>query len=228
MTAIVKVCGNRSGGELIAAARAGADLVGIIFANARRRVAVEDARRMVEELRAEVPNPPQVVGVFVDQPEEEVNRTADFVGLDFVQLHGKEGPDYWTRMERPLIIARRISTEIGLEAAEHELAPAEAYAEKMGYLCLVEPHVEGAPGGAGVQMKSDLAQGLAARFPFLLAGGLTPETVADVIRTVRPWGVDVSSGVETNGVKDLAKVGRFVHEARRAGQTVNQVRFKMS
>lgn len=217
MNVVVKICGNRSAPELIAAAQAGADLVGIIFANARRRVPVEQARQMVEELREKVPDPPQIVGVFVDQPEEEVNRTADFVGLDLVQLHGREGPDYWARIERPLIIARRIGAGLSPETAEQILAPAIAYAEAHDSLCLVEPHVDGAPGGAGVRLATELAQGLAKRYAFLLAGGLTPATVAGVIRAVRPWGVDVSSGVETDGVRDLAKVGRFVHEARRAG-----------
>ena len=220
MKIVVKVCGNRSAADLVGAAQAGADLVGIIFADARRRVPVEEARRIVRELRDQITDPPQVVGVFVDQPEEEVNRTADVVGLDMVQLHGKERPDYWACIERPLIIARRISARLALLDANTELSPAASYAEERGYLCLVEPRVDGAPGGAGISLETSLAQALAQRYPFLLAGRLTPDNVADVVRAVRPWGVDVSSGVETSGVKDLANVGRFIHEARRAARDI--------
>jgi phosphoribosylanthranilate isomerase len=220
MKVIIKMCGNRSAADLVNAAEAGADLVGIIFADAWRRVPVEQARDMAGELRERVPSPPPVVGVFVDQPEDEVNRTADVVGLDMVQLHGTEDADYWRRIERPLIVARRIPAQLTLEEASARIAPVLAYTGPRDFICLIEPYVDGLPGGAGVSMQRDLAAGLARRFPFILAGGLTPENVGEAVRAVRPWGVDVSSGVETDRVKDPAKVGRFIHEARRASLAV--------
>ena len=220
MNVVVKMCGNRSAQDLIGAAQAGADLLGIIFADAWRRVPVEQAQQMVKELRETIESPPPVVGIFVDQPEEEVNRTADVVGLDMVQLHGEETPEYWTRIEWPLIIARRIPSHLSVEEAAEILSPVVEYVEPRESLSLVEPRVEGAPGGAGVSLGTEMAAGLARRYPFILAGGLTPDSVGEVVRTVRPWGVDVSSGVETDRVKDPEKVGRFIHEARRAALAV--------
>ena len=212
----IKLCGNRSATDLINAANAGADLLGIIFADAWRRVAIDDAREMVRAMRGETDHAPPVVGVFADQPADEVNRTADAIGLDMVQLHGTEQPEYWALIERPLIVARRISSALTPEEAEAELTRVSDFAERHNSLSLIEPHVEGEPGGAGVSLSFDLAERLARRFSFILAGGLNPETVGEAIGAVRPWGVDVSSGVETNRVKDPAKVGRFVYEARRA------------
>ena len=201
---------------LAGAAQAGADLLGIIFADAWRRVPVEQAQQMVKELRERIESPPPVVGVFVNQPAEEVNRTAEAVGLDMVQLHGEETPEYWARIEWPLIVARRIPSHLSIEEAAEILSPVVEYVEPRESLSLVEPRVEGAPGGAGVSLGTEMAAGLARRYPFILAGGLTPNSVGDVVRTVRPWGVDVSSGVETDEVKDAAKVRSFVEAVRAA------------
>ena len=212
----IKMCGNRSATDLINAANAGADLLGIIFADAWRRITVEHATEIVAKLRGEADNVPPVVGVFVDQPPAEVNKTAETVGLDMVQLHGTETPEYWEQIERPLVIARRISASLTPEQVEDELGVVTEFTQRTGSLSLIEPHVEGEPGGAGVSLDFALAERLARRHSFILAGGLGPENVGEAIRAVRPWGVDVSTGVETDRVKDPAKVGRFVYEARRA------------
>lgn len=216
MGLVIKMCGNRSATDLVNAADAGADLLGIIFADAWRRVSVNHAREMVATLRGEADHVLPVVGVFVDQPVDEVNATADEVGLDMIQLHGTETPDHWEQMERPLIICRRISSTLTPEQVEDELGIAAEFMERTGSLSLIEPHVEGEPGGAGVSLDFALAERLARRYSFILAGGLGPGNVGEAIRAVRPWGVDVSSGVETERVKDPSKVGRFVYEARRA------------
>ena len=216
MGLVIKLCGNRSSTDLINAANAGADLLGVIFADAWRRVSVQHAREMVSALRGETDHAPPVVGVFVDQPAEEVNRAAAEVGLDMVQLHGTEPPEYWGLIDRPLIIARRMSAGMTADEAEEELSRVAEFMQRAGALSLIEPHVEGEPGGAGVAIDFSLAERLARRYSFILAGGLNPETVAPAIQAVRPWGVDVSSGVETNRVKDPFKVGQFVYQARRA------------
>jgi phosphoribosylanthranilate isomerase len=220
MKVVVKVCGNRSAGDLIAAAESGADLLGIIFADAWRRVPMDYASKMVSEFRERVDSPPPVVGVFVDQSAEEVNRIADVVGLDMVQLHGAEDMSFWSEIERPLVIARRLNQGLSAAEAAELLAPIHAYVEQRNSLALVEPLVEGQPGGAGVSLNTDLAASLVRCFPFLLAGGLNPKNVAEIIAAVRPWGVDVSSGVETGQVKDHAKVGQFVNAAKRAGTSI--------
>ena len=224
MGLVIKMCGNRSATDLINAADAGADLVGIILADAWRRVPVSHAREMAATLRGEADHAPPVVGVFVDQPIDEVNAAADEAGLDMIQLHGTEPPAYWTQMDKPLIIARRISGALSPEQIEDELGTVAEFAQGSESLCLIEPHVEGEPGGAGVSLDFALAERLARRYSFILAGGLAPGNVADAVRSVRPWGVDVSSGVETDRVKDPSKVGRFVYEARRASTNVGPER----
>ena len=216
MGLVIKMCGNRSATDLVNAADAGADLLGIIFADAWRRIPVDYAKEIVTELRGKADHVPPVVGVFVDQPVDEVNATADKVGLDMIQLHGTETPDYWEQMERPLIICRRISSALTAEQVEGELEIVADFMQRTGSLSLIEPHVEGEPGGAGISLDFTLAERLARRYSFILAGGLGPGNVGEAIRAVRPWGVDVSSGVETDRVKDPSKVGRFVYEARRA------------
>ncbi len=216
MGLVIKMCGNRSATDLVNAANAGADLLGIIFADAWRRIPIDYAREIVATLRGEADHVPPVVGVFVDQPVAEVNGTADEVGLDMIQLHGTETPDYWEQMERPLIICRRISSALTPEQVEDELGIVADFMQQTGSLSLIEPHVEGEPGGAGVSLDFALAERLARRYSFILAGGLGPDNVGEAIHSVRPWGVDVSSGVETERVKDPSKVGRFVYEARRA------------
>jgi phosphoribosylanthranilate isomerase len=220
MRVVVKVCGNRSAADLVAATEAGADLLGIIFADAWRRVPVETARDMVSELRDRADSPPPVIGVFVDQSVEEVNRTADVVGLDMVQLHGNEEEPYWGQVEHPIVVARRLDQGASPSEAAKVISPIAGYVDSRDSLTLVEPLVEGLPGGAGVSLDTDLAAALARRFSFLLAGGLDPGNVARIIDAVRPWGVDVSSGVETDRVKDYSKVGRFVNAAKRAAVSI--------
>ncbi len=220
MRVVVKVCGNRSAADLVAATEAGADLLGIIFADAWRRVPVETARDMVSELRDKAESSPPVVGVFVDQPAEEVNRTADVVGLDMVQLHGNEDETYWGQVERPIVVARRLDPGASPAEATQVLSPIAGYVDSRDSLTLIEPLVEGQPGGTGVSLDTNLAAALARRFPFLLAGGLDPGNVARIIDAVRPWGVDISSGVETDRVKDYSKVGRFVNAAKRAAVSI--------
>ena len=220
MSVIVKICGNRTVDDLVAAAEAGADLLGIIFADAWRRVPVDAAQEMVAELRRRIDSPPLIVGVFVDQPLNEVTAISDAVGLDMVQLHGDEGPDYWEQLQRPLIVGYRITPGTLLSDAEADLSSTMDYAAAHDSLVLIEPHVRGQLGGAGVGLDLSLAAQLARHHAFLLAGGLDPDNVAQAIRAVHPLGVDVSSGVESDRRKDYRKVGRFIHEARRVANSL--------
>ncbi|MBX6341232.1 MAG: phosphoribosylanthranilate isomerase, partial [Thermomicrobiaceae bacterium] len=140
------------------------------------------------------------------------------LGLDLVQLSGDEPPDDLAALGRPAIKALRLGPDAGWDEArrlaERYLAgPAPAWA------LLVDAHVPGAYGGTGRRANWDLAARLAEEYPVILAGGLTPECVADAIEATRPLGVDVSSGVETDGVKDHEKIRAFVAAAR-AGRLV--------
>lgn len=218
---LVKICSLREPAHAEFAVAAGADAIGLIFAEARRKVTMERAVEIVSELRrTQGSKDVVVVGVFVGQSADEINRIADLVELDVAQLHGDESPELAALVERPVIKALRLAatdTAPGVasrvEAFDRLARPPLAY--------LVDPHSTDAPGGTGRRVDWTVAEEIARSTRMILAGGLTPGNVGDAIRRVRPAGVDVSSGVETDGVKDRAKVIAFVHAARAAFSTLD-------
>ena len=158
---------------------------------------------------------PLLVGVFVNQPVEEVRRIAVACGLDYVQLHGDESPDYCRSLGLPFIKAFRVAAKDGEEDIARRM---EAYlAVYPEAIFLLDAHVEGIYGGTGRSWDWGRAARLALRHPVLAAGGLTPENVAGAVQAIYPWGVDVSSGVETDGMKDVAKIKAFIEAVRNAG-----------
>ena len=211
---LVKICGVRTPEAARVIAAAGADLMGLIFAPARRQVTVEAAREIVAAAR-ESERAPLVVGVFVNESPERMAEVAEAVGLDLVQLSGDEAPDVIAALPVPSLKVLRLpaGTPAGValrEAARYLDAPVSPAA------LLLDTHVAGSYGGNGVVGDWELAAELARELPLLLAGGLQPEIVADAVSRVQPLGVDVSSGVETGGEKDHAKIRAFVTTVRRA------------
>ncbi|MFN3974792.1 MAG: phosphoribosylanthranilate isomerase [Dehalococcoidia bacterium] len=215
---LVKICGLRSADEMLVAAEAGADMLGIVFVpRVRRRVEPPLAQAMVSRFRQERRGKPvpRIVGVFADQPLEEVQGVVREVRLDMVQLCGHEEIPYALKVGIPVVKAVHIHTSghAQIEEAEHQITALEA----AGILPLLDRDGGTQPGGLGQPFDWGIAQALARRgHRFLLAGGLTPENVVEAVRLVRPYGVDVSSGVESNGVKNPAKVLAFITAARRA------------
>lgn len=213
---VVKICGIRRPEHAVAAAEARADFVGMIFAKSRRQITLEQAREIIAGVRARGEDLPKLVGVFADQPLDEVNRIAREAGLDRVQLSGHEDLAYARGVELPLIKAVKVKPGASPEAVRAAVEQVYAALDRVQTLCLLEPEVDGAFGGAGARLDPAVLS-LLEGVTFLLAGGLIPDTVGQMVRRVRPWGVDVSSGVETDGVKDNAKIARFIFEAKRAG-----------
>ena len=197
----VKICGVTRLEDALLAARLGADALGFNFwPGSRRFLAPAAARAMVERL------PPFVtpVGVFVNQPEEEILRAAGESGVRVVQLHGDEPPGLCARLPFPVVKAVRVATPLPLDALRaYPVAAFLLDAPSSGY------------GGSGVTFDWSLAEGVAGLAPVILAGGLDPENVAAAVRRVRPYAVDVASGVESApGVKDAARVARFIAAVR--------------
>lgn len=199
----VKICGVTSVADALIAAAAGADAVGLNFsARSPRRVAVETARAIAAALPAGICR----VGVFVDQPREEIAAIARAVGLDALQFHGEESVEACAGWEIKTIKAVRVRDAAALARA----------AEYAVDFLLADAYVEGQAGGTGHRVPLEWLAG-APRQRLVLAGGLTPDNVADVVRAVRPAGVDVASGVESApGAKDEEKVRRFIANARLA------------
>ncbi len=189
------------------AVMAGADLIGIVLAPSRRRVDSERARDIAAAAREqahEKERAVEIVGVFVNETPESINALAREIGLDRAQLSGHED----------IALARRIAVPV-VKAVRFDAHPTEAaWLAQERWPLLADAKVDGAYGGAGILADWARAAELAARRTLWLAGGLTPANVAAAIERVRPVVVDVSSGVETAGVKDLAKVTAFIRAVR--------------
>ncbi len=213
----VKICGLRDADSAAAAADAGADYLGFVFVEGvRRQLTPAQGARVIEGYRASrgAGSGPGLVGLFANQPAGFVNEVARECGLDCVQLCGDEGPDYW-RLIEPAVI-RQVRVRSGApDAGDRTIERVEAVLGA-GHRALLDSDEPGQLGGTGRAFDWSIARRVAAGRDIVLAGGLTPQTVGDAIRAVRPWGVDVSSGVETGGDKDHAKVRAFVAAARRA------------
>jgi phosphoribosylanthranilate isomerase len=200
----VKICGITSIADALHAADCGADALGLNFySKSPRYVTAEQAREIIGEL------PPFVtpVGLFVNHPAEEIRRIAEFCGLGTVQLHGDEGPEDCRLAPLRVIKALRVRDESSLAGLDRY--PADAV--------LLDAWSAARYGGTGHTFNWQLAARAARKWCIILAGGLTPENVADAVRTVRPFAVDVSSGVESApGKKDPRKVAAFIRNAKRA------------
>ncbi|MFC2005544.1 phosphoribosylanthranilate isomerase [Chloroflexota bacterium] len=212
----VKICGLSEVEHALVASEAGADFLGLVFASSRRQVSPEKALPLVEAVNSLRPRP-AVVGVFVNSEAEEVNQIAEQCLLDWVQLSGDETWGYCREIRKPVIKVIHISPS---KTANELLSDIElGYRFSSGseeLICLLDSQVRGALGGTGQVFNWQVAAEVSARFPVMIAGGLTLANVGQLVMEVRPWGVDVSTGVEINGRKDASKIRAFVQAVRRA------------
>jgi phosphoribosylanthranilate isomerase len=215
----VKICGLREEEHVIAAAEAGADYIGLVFAASKRQVSQSRARELVEVLK-ECSRRPQVVGVFVNEPTAVVNQAADYCGLDAVQLSGNEDAAYARLVERPVICTVHVAATMTAKDVDEAICKSDDLRDSSG-LVLLDTGVREAFGGTGLTFDWDIARDVSLRHQVLIAGGLTPANVGQLISYVRPFGVDVSSGVERDGRKDASLIRAFVREARKAEQENN-------
>lgn len=201
----IKICGITNAADAIAAVEAGADALGFMFYERSKRYVTPDA---VAEIVAELPPFVMRVGVFVDPPLEIVNQTASTCGLTALQFHGAESPEFCAQFGLPVIKAFRVGDASSLE----QLPTYQTSA------WLLDSAVPGQLGGTGETLDWELARAaVKLGRPVILAGGLTPENVVQAVRQVRPYGVDVSSGVESApGRKDHKLVKLFLRAARDA------------
>jgi phosphoribosylanthranilate isomerase len=220
---LVKVCGVSDVKHARAAAALGADFVGMVFAASSRQVTLGQAKRISEGLgkghsplisKADVAlivaaldsRRPLLVGVFADQDADTINAISEDVGLDLIQLSGSEPWEVCEHIRRPIFKCMKVRPG---ETAEQVLVHVHE-----GAVVLLDPYVEGTYGGTGRTLDWRMAAEIAQQTPTVLAGGLTPKNVRDAVRTVHPWAVDVSSGVETEGVKDSDKIRAFIAAAK--------------
>jgi len=195
----VKICGICSGVDAQEAVDAGADLLGFHFCSSPRRIEPELARSIVAMLDRR----PTIVGVFIDQPAAEVRQIAEHVGLDLLQLHGSEAPGF--DAGRPLMKVLKVRGD--------DVPDASAWPDPL----MLDSWSRDQRGGTGRTWAWDLARDLIKRRNVFVAGGLEPGNVGTVVSRYRPYGVDVSSGVESAvRVKDHDKVRAFIQAVRTA------------
>jgi phosphoribosylanthranilate isomerase len=197
----VKICGITNIEDALLAVKLGADALGFIFAESPRRVDPETVAGIVSQL------PPFVskVGVFVDEDKEMVAKIAHLCGLDTLQFHGVEPPEYCARFQEKVIKALRVKNAESLEVLSSYSVDA----------FLLDTHVEGVPGGTGITFDWSFAVEAKKYGRIILSGGLNPENVAEAIKLVRPYAVDVSSGVEMRtGKKDPEKLKAFIERVK--------------
>jgi phosphoribosylanthranilate isomerase len=197
MTIRVKICGICDADGARAAIEAGADLLGFHFCSSDRRVSPEEAKAIVDGLSLR----PTIVGVFIDQDADEVRQIGDFVGLDLLQLHGSEPPGY---------DAGRPAMKV-LKVKDGQIPDAGPWPDPI----MLDSWSADQRGGTGQTWDWESARELLATRKVFIAGGLQPGNVSKVVSAFKPYGVDVSSGVESAvRVKDPDKVRAFVHAVR--------------
>ena len=219
---VVKICGLREMRHMITAADAGADLLGMVFLpTVRRYIEPEKARVLISNFREQGRTQP-IVGLFADQDVGEVNAVAEYVGLDMVQLCGNEPKlGYWTKVNVPILKVVHVSSVLEQRAGGRPqfikvLSNSLDQISTGHHTAVLDSQSDVQPGGLGETFDWSIARALANRGKrFLLAGGLTPENVREAIETTGSYGVDVSSGVETGGDKDVDKIQAFITEAKR-------------
>ena len=209
----VKICGIRNEAHALAAAGAGADFIGLVFAPSPRQITPVQAEKIATAVK-QSGHATEVVGVFVNLPASEVNKIADSCQLDWVQLSGDESWEYCYKINRPLIKAFRISRRQSPQEICDILAGGTKILTNQKHIYLLDSRVKGKYGGTGMTFDWNLARQVAEQFPVIIAGGLTPENVGELVKLAKPWGIDVSTGVETGGVKSVEKIRAFITAVR--------------
>lgn len=206
----VKVCGITNMEDALGVCEAGADALGFVFyKNSPRFIEVKKAREIVNNL------PPFVttVGVFVNETAEKINKIIYETGLDVIQFHGDESPEFCNELRSSL--NKRVVKAFKVKKQWSEKEFIKLIQDYRVFAYLLDTYQEGVPGGTGETFDWSLVIQFKRYGRIILAGGLNPDNIQEAIRVVRPWGVDVSSGVEERpGRKDLNKVREFIEKAK--------------
>ena len=207
MSTRIKICGIICKDDIRILNKYLPDYAGFVFADSRRKITADTAQNLGNALNPLI----KKVGVFVNMDMGQLAETAEKAELDVVQLHGDETQDYIDRLRIRLCGRTQIWKAVMISGESSLNAMSEYNVD----LFLTDTYVKGIQGGSGIRFDWSLLLGIKQRKNIVMAGGLAPDNVNEAIAAVRPYGVDVSSGVETDGKKDERLVGEFIKRVRK-------------
>ncbi len=218
---VIKICGLTSLKDALSALEAGADILGFNFyPYSKRYIEPTHCKEIITGVKSRMAKA-VTVGVFVNASMDEIRNVIQVCRLHLAQLCGDEPAEFLVRLGGTGFKALHVQDADGLQAALHNYPP-----RPLPPAYLIDAYSPGEYGGTGHTANWLLAAQVAAKAPILLAGGLTPDNVAQAVAQVRPWGVDVASGVESiPGIKDYDKMRRFIQQARNANQYPNEQKY---
>lgn len=204
MATKIKICGLKTKEDIEKINGLEIDYIGFVFAPSKRRISPVKAKALREDLSRKI----KTVGIFLDEEIDKVNEVAQYCCLDIVQLHGRETQSYCSKIVKPVWKALPI-------ASLEDVNKHENYPNVSGIL--LDTFIQGVPGGSGKTFSWNVAKDLSKKRFTILAGGLSPNNVAKAIHVVNPHVVDVSSGVELDGIKNLEKIQEFIRSVKEYG-----------
>lgn len=213
----IKICGIKTEEHALAAAKAGADFIGMVFTPSKRQITTGKAKEIIATLKRNYPEV-KTVGVFVNTSSARIQNIADECGLDYIQLHGNEPWEACREISRPIIKVARVARSYDPKVICDNFAYGKNLLQGKELLFMLDTSAKDKFGGTGRAFDWSQARIIAEKFQIIVAGGLNPENVTAAIEMISPWGVDVSSGVETKGEKDVKKIEKFIKAVRQADE----------
>ncbi|MQG19478.1 MAG: phosphoribosylanthranilate isomerase [SAR202 cluster bacterium] len=207
----LKICGLKELDNVLTAIDSNVDYIGFVFVpNSKREISSKKATTIIKNIKRKKPNLKQkFVGVFANQSPEEISEIISNCGLDMVQLCGDENESFWSKIPTAIIKQIKINENIPLNELLNQIEPEIEKINQHNHIALLDKKIKGIHGGGGEKFNWEIAKILTKNHEFILAGGLTPKNIKSAIESVQPWGVDVSSGVETENSKDNNKISDF-------------------
>ena len=206
----IKICGLKLKNDFEFVASLNVDYAGIIFVeNVKRQISTTEAEKISDVIN-KINNPPKLVGLFADQKLEYIKKIYHRYGLDYVQLCGSENEEFLNELDIPFIKQIKLKNDINFKQIFNQIE----FVKSIGGLVSIDTYKEGHYGGSGELINLSDAKKIINKYKVFLSGGLNSDNITNIIETIKPWAVDVSSGVELNNKKNICKIEKFVNSVR--------------
>ena len=206
----IKICGLKLKNDFEFVASLNVDYAGIIFVeNVKRQISTTEAEKISDVIN-KINNPPKLVGLFADQKLEYIKKIYHRYGLDYVQLCGSENEEFLNELDIPFIKQIKLKNDINFKQIFNQIE----FVKAIGGLVSIDTYKEGHYGGSGELINLSDAKKIINKYKVFLSGGLNSDNITNIIETIKPWAVDVSSGVELNNKKNICKIEKFVNNVR--------------